>query len=305
MAKKQDMHKKRSKLGQLVYRLAYFLVYLILLIFFKIAFKIKIKKDPRINEIEGPILLMANHQSFLDPLFALVAIGPRPLRFVVGHFLRYFSPLKGLLSYIKAIPIHQFSSDPRAVMDIFRALRAGERVVIFPEGQRSINGTTLAYSTDILKIAERTKATVITMEISGAYLAWPRWLKHIFRFGRVFIDLNILCTGEEISSHGYEAFIELLQDRLSHNEAEWVKDKKVRYSARRTARGLELLLHRCPACNRPEAMTSSYKKISCKFCETSYKLNHKLQIEKVGCQGQETKFTDIPSWHQWQYKLEK
>ena len=305
MTKHKDSNTDRSKLGLILYKIAYFFAYLLLWLFFKIFFRFKISKDSKIRDLEGPILILANHQSFLDPLFALVAMGPKPLRFVVGHFLLYFSPLKGLMAYIRAIPIHQFSSDPRAVLDIFRAMRNNESVLVFPEGQRSINGKTLHYSPEIIKIAERAKANVITLKLSGAYIAWPRWLKYIFHSGLVEADLQILCTKEELAEKGYQAFTEKLSNRLDHNEAVWAKKRKTASSSTRTIRGLDQFLHRCPACDRPEALISTKRKLVCNHCGAEYKFNNRLQPRRVDKSDfSQVIFSDIPTWHEWQYGKE-
>ena len=88
----------------------------------------------------GPLVVVANHESVLDP-FVLGAALPRPIRFVGKSELWGIRPVAWLLDAGGAIPIQRGRSDVGAVGAAVAALDAGDAVAIFPGG--GVNGHTL------------------------------------------------------------------------------------------------------------------------------------------------------------------
>ncbi len=85
----------------------------------------------------GPVLLVANHTSYLDP----VAIGdasPRRVVFMAKHELFKIKPLGFLLRGVDAFPVRRAEPDRQAVKKVLAIRRAGRVVCIFPEGTRHL-----------------------------------------------------------------------------------------------------------------------------------------------------------------------
>ena len=106
----------------------------------KLFFKLDVKVDPELVGLDGPILLMANHLSYMDPLVAAMAIPWRKINFVAGRALYENKLLGWLLRKMNCIPKEQFYPDPGAIKEMFHILRRGGVTLVFPEGQRSIAG---------------------------------------------------------------------------------------------------------------------------------------------------------------------
>ena len=81
----------------------------------------------------GPVVVVANHESVLDP-FVLGSAIPRPLRFLGKSELWRVSALAWWLDALGAIPIVRGGSDTDAVGAAVAALRADEVIALFPEG---------------------------------------------------------------------------------------------------------------------------------------------------------------------------
>jgi 1-acyl-sn-glycerol-3-phosphate acyltransferase len=87
----------------------------------------------------GPFVLAVNHQSFLDPLFAGVAL-KRVLCFMARDTLFknwFFGPL--LLS-VNAIPVRRGQADIASIRTIIARLKEGRGVCLFPEATRTSDG---------------------------------------------------------------------------------------------------------------------------------------------------------------------
>jgi 1-acyl-sn-glycerol-3-phosphate acyltransferase len=81
----------------------------------------------------GPLVVVANHESVLDPFVLGTAI-PRPLRFVGKSELWRIPLVAPWLGALGAISVARGESDTAAVAEAVAALERGEVVALFPEG---------------------------------------------------------------------------------------------------------------------------------------------------------------------------
>ena len=124
------------------------------------------------NLPDGPALLMANHQSFLDPLLIGLPLA-RPISFVARDTL-FEAPLIGrILRRTYVMPIRQESAASSIRMPIAR-LKDGFYVGLFPEGARTEDGQLAALRPGFAAVLRRANAPVIPIGIAGAYEAYPR-----------------------------------------------------------------------------------------------------------------------------------
>ena len=128
----------------------------------------------------GPFLLIANHQSYLDPVL-IQAVVSRPL-YTMAKSTEFSNPLlAGLMKRLNSFPVRRFEIDPQAVRIALRHLRAGRGVGIYIEGERSWDGRLQAPRLGTLRLILKAGVPVIPCGISGAYDVWPRWDRRIQR----------------------------------------------------------------------------------------------------------------------------
>lgn len=80
----------------------------------------------------GQVVVVANHESLLDPLFLSAAID-RSLRYLTKDEL-FVGPLGRVLHRLGAIRVARGRGDREAVSAATRALEVGDAVVVFPQG---------------------------------------------------------------------------------------------------------------------------------------------------------------------------
>jgi putative phosphoserine phosphatase/1-acylglycerol-3-phosphate O-acyltransferase len=128
----------------------------------------------------GGVILAANHRSYFDAVaLALVARDlDRPVRFLAKQELFSVGVAGWVLRAIGGIPVDR-ASRSRAPLDAAEAsLRAGEVVVILPEGTiprgEAARDPVLHGRTGVARLAAATGAPVVPVGLWGTERVWPR-----------------------------------------------------------------------------------------------------------------------------------
>jgi len=157
---------------------------------------------------EGPVLVASNHQSFLDPPLIGNLYNSEMVFLARKSLFRGF--FKWLYAQWNAIPVDQDKPDMSSLKTIVRKLREGHRVLVFPEGARTLDGKLGEAAPGIGLIAAKSGAVIQPVRISGAYEALPRGSARI-RFSRITVTIGppIRLTQDEIKAatgkEGYAA----------------------------------------------------------------------------------------------------
>lgn len=122
---------------------------------------------------EGSAIVAANHVSFLDPPFIGQAFD-EPLYFFARKTL-FDHPLAGwLLKEWQSIPIDRDKPDTASLKATIRLLKSGKKVLMFPEGTRSPDGSLQPAEAGVGLFLAKTGAPVLPVRIFGTYEAYPR-----------------------------------------------------------------------------------------------------------------------------------
>jgi 1-acyl-sn-glycerol-3-phosphate acyltransferase len=119
---------------------------------------------------KGGIILVSNHQSYLDP-YALGCASPRrPVHFMARESL-FKNPVFGwIIRTIHAFPVKRGGADRQAWRAFENLVLSGEQVSFFPEGTRSEDGKLQVANAGAGMLIHRCKtATVIPVRVRGTY----------------------------------------------------------------------------------------------------------------------------------------
>lgn len=215
----------------------------------------------------GPVVIVANHVCYLDPVF-LVAASDRYIRFFTTAEMMRTPIGRWLFTSLGSIPIHRYRNDPQGVRKLLRALKENEIVGIFPEGERSWNGDPLHVSETVKKLLVRLGVPLVPTRIEGSYAILPRWAK-IPLPGRIKVRFHPP-QSPPFSTEGIEALLRRIA--APSGGRTWLP---------RSPKGIERLLWACPRCHAIGGIYTEGRVIRCQECRATWRLDRGLLLHST------------------------
>jgi 1-acyl-sn-glycerol-3-phosphate acyltransferase len=160
----------------------------------------------------GGAIICANHQSHLDP--PLVGMAPSRHCIYLARKTLFKNPVFGfVISMLDAIPLNRDGMGIEGIKATLRKLKAGEAVVMFPEGTRTKTGKLQNLKTGFITLARRSKVPLIPCGFVGAYDCLPRGGK-LPCLERIRCVYGPPISAEQVTEMSDEAIIELLTLRM-------------------------------------------------------------------------------------------
>ncbi|MGQ0634326.1 MAG: lysophospholipid acyltransferase family protein [Planctomycetaceae bacterium] len=133
----------------------------------------------------GGGLLLANHQSFLDPPLIAVRLS-RPVSFVARSSLFRVPVVGWFLRRTGVISINRESGGTAVVRDALKRMHTGWLVGVFPEGTRSVDGQLGEFKPGFAALARRSDLPIYPVGVAGANRAFGRGARFV-KPGRVCV----------------------------------------------------------------------------------------------------------------------
>lgn len=161
---------------------------------------------------DGGGLICANHQSMFDPpLVGLTC--ERRMNYLARDTLFRVPILAPLIRFLDAIPIDREGLGLSGIKETLRRLKAGELVLIFPEGTRTRDGEMGPLKPGFISLARRSGTPLIPVGFDGAYQAWPR-TSRFPRFGRIAVVIGQPIPPDQITTLTDDALLTELEHRI-------------------------------------------------------------------------------------------
>ncbi len=123
---------------------------------------------------KGPVLITANHRSFLDP-FVIACMARRPMYYVAKEELFRRSWQAWLLNALGAFPVARGASDEEMVTTAKAILARGDIVLIFAEGTRVRPGALGQPKRGVGRLALESGAPVVPVAVIGTEAIRRGW----------------------------------------------------------------------------------------------------------------------------------
>ena len=128
---------------------------------------------------QGPFILAANHQSYMDGLFVMESL---PARTILNTYFyaKEEHVHRGYVSWMASrhnVIVMEQSNMKNSILKLGEVLKQGKNIIIFPEGTRTRDGLVDHFKKMFAILSIELNVPVIPVCIKGAYQAMPRHAK--------------------------------------------------------------------------------------------------------------------------------
>ena len=256
---------------------------------------VRLKAVNKVGKPEEPSMILCNHGSFIDFIYAAALLRKYKPHFIVARLYFYHNVLGWLLRQVGAFPKSMFAMDMENAKNCLTVLKNNEILAMMPEARLSTTGRFEDIQNSTYSFIKKAGVNVYTIKISGDYLADPKWGKGFRRGSVVEAELDLLFTAQQVKSLSSEQMQAEIEKRLSYNEFEWLKQRPdIHYRSTHLAEGLENILSLCPVCGRKHTITTKKNAVLCEHCGYLTSLNDRYGFDD------DFRFDDLTQWYDWQ-----
>lgn len=186
----------------------------------RVLFRLQVTGQRHIPKTGG-VLIAANHASYLD--IPILGCGMPRRSSYMGRLDLFSGPAAWLMRYMGWIPIRRERVDRGGFDEAVRRLKAGEAVIIYPEGSRTEDGRLQPGKPGVGMLVEATRCPVVPARLEGTYDVLPPGAKWIrlrpikVTFGEP-MDFSALLKeldGESKKKDMYQRISEEIMDRIA------------------------------------------------------------------------------------------
>lgn len=259
---------------------------------------VRMKAVNKVGAPETPSIVLCNHGSFIDFIFAAKLLRKYKPNFIIARLYFYDNTLRWLLEKVGGFPKSMFTLDTGSTKNCLRVLKSGGILAMMPEARLSTAGRFEDIQESTYSFIKKCAVPVYTVKFSGDYLADPKWGKGFRRGAVVEAEFDILYNAEEVKALSAEEIKKGVEERLYYDEFQWLAQRpEITYRARRLAEGLENILTVCPICGGKYTITTKKDKVFCEKCGYLTSLDHRYSFTG------DFKFKNLLQWYDWQKAL--
>jgi 1-acyl-sn-glycerol-3-phosphate acyltransferase len=162
--------------------------------------------------VTGPVLIVSNHQSNLDPVIVGLAC-PRQLKYLARQGL-FFFPFNLWIRALGAVAIDRERGALAGIRATLELLKQGNAVLVFPEGSRTEDGQLHEMLPGFCLLARRSGATIVPAALDGAFQALPRG-SFIVRPHPIGVSIGAPITPRQYEQLSDQQLTELVTSRIA------------------------------------------------------------------------------------------
>ncbi len=132
---------------------------------FRVGFRVEIKGLENYQKAGNRVLILANHQSFLDPLMLYCLLPDKPA-FAINPVIANLWWIKPWLRFARVFRIDP--TNPMSTKSLIEYMEQNKKIVLFPEGRITVTGSIMKVYEGPGLVAEKTGAKILPIQIEGA-----------------------------------------------------------------------------------------------------------------------------------------
>ena len=289
-------NKKRYNTAKYPIRQPLFFVGLIWLLskIMLIGKKYKVEKI-NMEGLKPPYMVLSNHMYFIDFELAAMATFPHRVNNVVALDGFYRRPW--LMELIGAIGTRKFTADLHLVKSIYKVLRRGDVLCMYPEARYSPCGVTSYMPDSLGMLVKRCKVPVVAIVHRGNYLHSPFWNFRQKRKVPLHTTATKILDPEDIAKMSADQINAVLREALTYDDYAYQKENGILIKEKYRAEGMHKILYQCPHCLAESKMSSEGAEIFCTECGKRWTLGEDGTLR---ANEGETEFERVPDWFMWE-----
>jgi long-chain acyl-CoA synthetase len=205
-----------------VFSVWWFIVGRVVALITRVFFGLRVTGKEKLPQ-KGPFILSPNHQSFLD---GPVVASQIPWRLFKNMFYVGTSEIfgHGALHYLgrtfKLVPVDPDSNLVNAMRAGAFGLKKGQNLVLYPEGERSIDGSPKKFKKGAAILAAHLKVPIYPVALEGFYESWPR-SKRFPRLGKLRVQFGDPVFPPDTMTNPEETYKQLTEELRSRVVEMW------------------------------------------------------------------------------------
>jgi 1-acyl-sn-glycerol-3-phosphate acyltransferase len=157
--------------------LLYWSTWIVVRLLARVLFRLKIAGQEHLPKTGG-VIVASNHASYLD--IPILGCGMSRQAWFLGRMDLFHGPVGMVMRMLGWIPMRRERVDRKGFEEAVRRLKAGQAVVIYPEGGRSEDGQLKPGKPGVGLLVASTGCPVVPARLDGTYEALPpgaRWIR--------------------------------------------------------------------------------------------------------------------------------
>ncbi len=246
--------------------------------------------------LKPPYLLLCNHASEMDFYLMFRAIFPHLANYVVA-IDGFHDKSEFLMRFAGSIGKRKFTRDPFLLKNLRYCVENLKTIIaLYSEARYTFDGTTSYLSPTTGSLVKRLGIPVVMLNTRGCFLSCPQWNKE-YKFSPLEARMELIITAEEIKTLSSEKINDIIKKNFVYDDFAYQKEKAIKISHPRRAKGLNRILYKCSSCLAEGEMTGEGTTLTCGSCGKVWEMTEYGELKAKD--GSET-FTHIPDWYAWE-----
>ncbi|MCK4642443.1 1-acyl-sn-glycerol-3-phosphate acyltransferase [bacterium] len=196
----------------------YHLAGILIRFFVRLLLNFRILRLERRFSIRNKVLVVSNHQSLLDPALIGAFLDELKLSYFAKWELFQVPFLGKFISMMGAFPVKRGTADIEAIRTATSILQNNGRLIMFPEGTRTLDGSIKPFKKGAGFLVARTHCNVVPVFLEGWFQVLPKYGRRRLRYP-VRVVVGKLITYEELMAavpkrNDYTAISEYLYEKV-------------------------------------------------------------------------------------------